>query len=236
MKKISSILTTITFIFCSCLSFATPPSCPSLFPSTTQPTQVESITYLCKTTFVIAYSTQRKEPLYVIERINASQLNGIENRSKYSFKQDPSIPPNQQADNYDYLHSGYDRGHMSPFENNRMNQTTANESFYYTNIAPQYPNLNRGIWKALENHIRDIAIQEKMIYVITGAVFDDSKYVKTGKIQVPSSFYKIVIKKNEIIAWQIPNIKDGYKNSLDEYQVDYKEIERITHIDFHIDR
>jgi endonuclease G, mitochondrial len=39
------------------------------------------------------------------------------------------------------------------------------ESFYYSNVAPQLPSLNRGIWKKLEEYTRQLAKEYDSVLV-----------------------------------------------------------------------
>ena len=64
-----------------------------------------------------------------------------------------------------------------------------------SNMSPQLPGFNRGIWKRLEELVRAIALKEKEIYVVTGAIFPpaaEAKYLQSGKITVPNAYYKVV--------------------------------------------
>jgi endonuclease G, mitochondrial len=58
------------------------------------------------------------------------------------------IPEFTNLDN-DYKHSDYDRGHQLDANDCGCDSTAMAESFYYSNIAPQMPVLNRGVWKRL---------------------------------------------------------------------------------------
>jgi endonuclease G len=55
----------------------------------------------------------------------------------------------------DYEKSGYDRGHLAPAADMGFSKITMAESFYYSNMSPQVPGFNRGIWKQLEEQTRN---------------------------------------------------------------------------------
>jgi len=57
-------------------------------------------------------------------------------------------------------------------------QTMA-DSFFMSNMSPQKPAFNRGIWKRLEEQVRQIAIREKAIYVVTGPILPTKKTVRS---------------------------------------------------------
>ena len=80
----------------------------------------------------------------------------------------------------------------------------ANSTFYYTNAVPQHKDLNRDIWRSLEDYIlhTETKQNELRICVFTGPVLSSSNpYFVTpinGKqIQIPSLFWKVVIFQKE---------------------------------------
>ena len=72
------------------------------------------------------------------------------------FKPDPKIEEGSSSLN-DYRNSGYDRGHLCPAADMRMSPGSMLETFYLSNISPQNPSFNRGIWSSLESVVRDWA-------------------------------------------------------------------------------
>ena len=58
------------------------------------------------------------------------------------FQAAPNIQ--YQASDDDYKGSGFDRGHMAAAANHERNQQEMDETFYYSNIAPQNGSNNRG--------------------------------------------------------------------------------------------
>jgi DNA/RNA endonuclease G (NUC1) len=63
-------------------------------------------------------------------------------RSK-KFKPDPLLPHFTNL-NKDYKHSGHDQGHQMDAYECGCDSIAMAQSFYYSNIAPQLPILNRG--------------------------------------------------------------------------------------------
>ena len=61
-----------------------------------------------------------------------------------AFKKDPHIV-GSSASAVDYRKSGYDRGHLAPAGDMKWDVQAMKESFYYSNISPQLPQLNRGV-------------------------------------------------------------------------------------------
>ena len=109
-------------------------------------------------------------------------------------------------------------------------------TFYYSNVSPQAPSFNRGIWKKLEEQTRNWVDKYDSIYVFAGSVFfDDSlKFIGRDSIPVPDSFFKIVMNKRKggyfILAFEIPNRPT--KLPLQTFTTTIDEIERKTKINF----
>ena len=85
------------------------------------------------------------------------------------FKPDPLIPEFTNLDK-DYKYSGYDRGHQMDAYDCGCDSTAMVESFYYSNVAPQLPALNRGIWKRLEEYTRSWQKKYDSVLVWCGSV------------------------------------------------------------------
>jgi endonuclease G len=123
------------------------------------------------------------------------------------FKADPLLPKETSLD-ADYKRSGYDRGHNMDAYDNGCDVQGMNESFYYSNMCPQTPRLNRGQWKALEEYTRHKAMQYDSVLVWCGSVSISDEYI--GRVSVPDYCWKIIfIKKTGIIeAYSFLNDKE----------------------------
>ena len=70
-----------------------------------------------------------------------------------------------------------------------------------------------------------------------GAIWEDeTTYLPLHGILIPDSFWKVIIRNDEVIAWLIPNSTDATKGRLDEYLVSVHEIEEIADIVIPIDQ
>lgn len=67
-------------------------------------------------------------------------------------------------DNRDYVHSGYDQGHLCNASDENGNAIDEFNSFDQCNIMPQLPKLNRLTWLALENYIRTLGVVKIKVY------------------------------------------------------------------------
>ena len=187
--------------------------------------------YLCRTAYAVNYNYKTKVSHYVVEHVTITHLMKTAAR-KDDFREDPDVPVQFRATLDDYAKSGYDRGHMAPAANMTFDVVAMSESFYLTNMMPQVPGNNRGIWKYLEEYTRFWAQNKGEVYVITGTIFDD-KPVMMKTVSVPSFIYKIVIdpKSGKQIAYLFPNEKIDPK-LIDNYAVSVADIESYTGINF----
>ncbi len=67
----------------------------------------------------------------------------------------------------------YDRGHQSPAGIYQMTATTNQNSFYMSNMSPQTPGLNQGVWRLVEAYVKDWSMKYGELYVVTGPVGQD---------------------------------------------------------------
>lgn len=108
------------------------------------------------------------------------------------FVSDPLDPNGTDLATF-YLGSGYDRGHNMPAGDNQCSVVGMNECFYYSNMTPQHPILNRGTWKDLEDLTRVLAIKNDSIKIYCGS---SGEIKRIGKIVVPMFCWKVIyIKK-----------------------------------------
>ena len=148
------------------------------------------------------------------------------------FKEDPQIGKSNNLD-VSYVKSGYDRGHNFPAYDGSCDQTGMYESFYYTNMTPQAPGLNRGGWKSLEENIRKESELNDSIYVATGSIQGISTKTVGGngcpKVAIPASCWKAywVKRTGKKVAYLFPNSKVDVKE-VEKYRIDVKELEKTV--------
>ena len=183
--------------------------------------------------FSVGYSHAFRQPVWVAYTLSAKNLQSRQVRRKNVFKADPAIKHNPVHPG-DYAGSGYDKGHLAPAADMTYSMVTMDNSFLMSNISPQLPGCNRGVWKRLENQIRQWAIQEKQLYVITGPIFSSSPAtMKETAIPVPIAFYKVIYDltpPHKMIGFIVPNA--GSKARVASFAVSVDEVERITGYNF----
>ena len=128
--------------------------------------------YLIKKVYAIHYRYDKKTAEYVVEHPTKEDILCGSKRQD-DFRPDPEIPEKHQSKLSDYAGNPYDRGHLVPAGNSTKNADTMSESFFLSNMVPQVPNHNRGIWKQLEKCVRNWVVNEgKDLYVISGTAYN----------------------------------------------------------------
>lgn len=183
--------------------------------------------------FAVGFSNEKKQALWVIYKLTAEELGDFGIKRTNRFRPDPEIAASALP--ADYTKSGYDRGHLAPAADMAFSLQTMQDSFLMSNMSPQKPQFNRGIWKRLEEQIRDFAVAEKEIYVVTGPIFlpEDTITVGASQVAVPSYYYKVVYDltpPRKMIGFILPN--EGGKKSLRDFAVTVDAVEKATGLDF----
>jgi endonuclease G len=187
--------------------------------------------YLCRIGYAVNYNYNTKVAYYVVEHVTVNNL--VKNAPrKDEFREDPEVPAQHRQTLADYTGMGFDRGHVAPAADMVFDAKAMSESFFLTNMMPQVPGNNRGIWKYLEENVRYWAQVKGEVYVITGALFEGQPKMM-NKVAIPSHVYKIVIdpKTGKQIAYLFTNEKLDPK-LIDNYAVSVATIEQKTGINF----
>jgi endonuclease G len=192
-------------------------------------------TTICRSAYLVQHDNIAKIPRWVAYSINKEQAIGCASRVN-SFSPDQSLKKGQRSETADYANSGFDMGHMASHADMSWDQTVSRESFILTNIAPQAPGLNRGVWKTLETITRYWALNsETGITVYTGPIFnvDTDKKIGINSVVVPSHFYKIIIHndKKKTVSFKFPNTNQ-VSNNLANYLISIAQLEKETKIKF----
>lgn len=188
------------------------------------------------TYYKLSYSEKHEQAEWVAYRLKPKYL--IKNTErKDNFKSDPLVKTGS-AELSDYRNSGYDRGHLLPSADMVFSEQANSETFYLSNMSPQEASFNRGVWKQLEEQVRDYVMERGELFIITGPILTDSlKEIGENGVDVPDFYYKIVadIDSSNIksVAYLLKNEKSN--GELEEFIVSIDSIETMTHIDFFVD-
>ncbi|MCW7539225.1 DNA/RNA non-specific endonuclease [Aquabacterium sp. A7-Y] len=147
------------------------------------------------THFSVRMSISRRLPMVTGANIDGSTRRKI-SRQGLAWYFDPRIPRESQVGKEFYGPTRFDRGHMVRREDPVWGEpevaARANEdTFHYTNAAPQLPGLNQREWLELEDYVLDNAdALDLKVSVFTGPVFGVNDPVIEG-VQVPLRFWKV---------------------------------------------
>lgn len=202
-------------------------------------------TLLVKEFYVDCFDQQRKVPEWVTYRLTREDLAGTAVERTDDFRPDPDLAPGERSELVDYRSSGYDRGHMAPAADFKRSQVAMSSTFLLSNMAPQRPNLNRGIWARLEDQVRQLAQAHGRIWVFTGALYLDrddgpappADTIGPDHVAVPSHFYKVILCEHangthEMFAFILPNQLAPVTGEPGAYLVPVDRVEALAALDF----
>ncbi len=184
--------------------------------------------------YTLQYNEKHEQADWVAYLLTKEKLEGKIKR-KDNFRADKSITSGS-ASLKDYKRSGFDRGHLAPAADMKWSEQAMSESFFMSNMSPQKPRFNRGVWKDLEAQVRAWAKKENEVFIVTGPILTDEVKHTIGdnNVTVPNQYYKIILDMQEpeikAIGFVLPN-KKGDK-PLNDYAMSVDEVEKITGIDF----
>ena len=179
---------------------------------------------------IMSYNEKHEQANWVFYKLNQRNING-DSKRKDNFRTDPLVSSGS-AELIDYKGSGYDRGHLAPAGDMKMTNNSMSESFYLSNISPQYPSFNRGGWKRLETLIRKWATSKSLNIYTAGILGNDLNSIGPNQVSIPRKFYKIIFdtSNENVIGFIMPNQK--ILKELRSFVVSIDEIEDSTGIDF----
>lgn len=119
---------------------------------------------VCHDTYATVFNSETKTPVFVSHVLNRTDfLKGKYVERESQFIDDPILNGGKEfPTSDDYKGTGYDRGHLMPAGDATHDEFAMKETFYMTNIAPQAPAHNRGIWARLEKDIRELLKRGKV--------------------------------------------------------------------------
>lgn len=190
--------------------------------------------------YLVGYSYYFRQAKWALEIIDPDRedLERMDN-----FRPDYRLPEMFRADLVDYTGSGYDRGHLVASADKRDTELKNSETFLLSNMSPQTPNFNRGIWKELEIEVRRLNDKKSILetYVICGPVFDFDKKVKNigtadgngVSIPIPHGYFKSILAENnrgKLHMWSfiIPN--KSTSKPIKDFQVSTATVEKYAGI------
>jgi len=216
--------------------------------ATTDPANTDNY-LLLKPQYVLSYSKSRNLANWASWQLNRSWMGDAERQN--NFRPDPALPKGwYRVTTKDYTGSGFDRGHLVNSEDRGQSVETNSSTFLMTNIIPQAPDNNQGVWVQLEEFSRDLAKEGKELYIIAGGhgtggegKNGEASLLK-GKIAVPATMWKVILVLDDpskglagvtastrAIAVVMPNkqVRDG---KWQDFCTTVEDVQKLTGYDF----
>ena len=174
---------------------------------------------------------------------------------KDSFKADNEVANSSQL--ADYAGSGYSRGHLCPSADRLCSQEQNSQTFFLTNMQPQWQPHNGGLWARLEGKVREWAEQKvndtfiiDTLYIVKAATIGDVtfggvtedgiyNFKCNNRLLVPKYFYMALLAYRKATdeyealgLWTFHQNDSDSNTDYGKYAITIDELERRTGIDF----
>src|ERR1700704_376274 len=195
-----------------------------------------------KPQYSMSYNRDRGESNWVSWHLETSWLGSAPRQN--DFRADTTLPAGwYQVQATDYSGSGFDRGHMCPSADRTITVNDNSATFLMTNMIPQLPANNQGVWANLESYCRTLVSQGDELYIVSGGQ-GLQYFIANGHVAVPANTWKVIIVlpngSNDVsrvttttrtIAVVIPN-SGSLGTDWRAYRVSVDQVEAITGFDF----
>jgi endonuclease G, mitochondrial len=155
--------------------------------------------------YIVGYSYLFRQPRWALELIDpqTQRMDDAELQRLDNFREDLRVPEKFRATLDDYRGSGFDRGHLISSADRLQRRVVNSETFLMSNMSPQTPAMNRGVWRKLEEAVRTLARKERYVevYAICGPLFnigDPIDVIGDNRVVVPDAFFKSVLAETTI--------------------------------------
>ncbi len=196
----------------------------------------ENVTNICRKGYFVIYDNSAKIPAFASYVLTPEKAVGCFSRSD-NFAKDLSLPKTYASSLKDYAKSGYDTGHMVNSSDMRWDIQTEEDSFILSNMSPQFPGFNRGIWKKLEDQTRAWVIDRKRpVLIYVGPIYNRVQDSAIGKnlVTVPHAFYKILIDTTTKEMQVFYFVHESSSEPLDKFITSLAQVQKETGITFSV--
>jgi endonuclease G len=153
--------------------------------------QVRDSVYVKTSIFDVVYSEKLQQPKWIEYSVICSE--GTISRKGLDFYPVKGVITSTSED---YENNIYDKGHLAPAADFNCNKEYLKQTFSYLNCVLQHEKLNRGVWRLLEVHERELAKKYTVVVEIRANYSSKSLVLTTGAT-VPDSFTKTIMYNNK---------------------------------------
>ena len=195
------------------------------------------------------YSNINYHNKYNVSRYDAENDGSLSAACQYP--NDPDQPSQYRLATDPYISSNYDHGHICPSADRLRAKECNYQTFFITNMQPQYHYFNAGLWEKMEGDVRTWANQSDTLYVCKGGTIDkrediieyicqrshQSTMVNSKHIPVPKYFYMALLSRRgsqwqAMAYWVEQTNTDSSNDNRRNYAISIDELEDRTGIDF----
>lgn len=218
--------------------------------ASTNPDNTDNL-LLIKDQYVVSYNNSLGRPNWVSWHLQKSDLGQVDRQD--DFRPDVTLPTGYyQVRPTDYTSAdGFDRGHMCPSGDRTSTKVNNSATFLMTNMIPQAPTLNRGVWQELESYCRQLVEEGNELYITAGGygigATGSQGYktvLATGKVKPPTQCWKIIVvlpegdndlsrinAQSKVIVVDMLNAQT-VRTGWEDYIVSISDIEKVTNYTF----
>ena len=194
--------------------------------------------------YVLNYDQSKGVATWVAWKLSSDDF-GSSGRYKGRFITENSLPKGASIITHDhYTNSGFDRGHIVRSHERSSSETDNRATFILSNILPQTPDLNRGLWLNFERFCEHLVLKENMaLYLVAGGFsYSGNTLRNEGLVAIPDSFFKVVLAfpstqsptthNTRVFAVKMPNTSGIRKAQWTDYACTIQSIEHTTQLSF----
>ncbi|MCC5637526.1 DNA/RNA non-specific endonuclease [Nostoc sp. CHAB 5844] len=206
---------------------------------------------LVKSQYATSHNCAKGIPNWVSWQLNSSWLGSAPRQD--DFRADTTLPSGcYRVTTTSYTGSGFDRGHMTPSADRTNTIANNSATFLMTNIIPQSPDNNQGVWASLEDYSRSLVAQGKELYIISGGRGTGGtgsngfrSTIDSGRITVPAYTWKVIVvldrpglgvsgvtTNTRVITVEIPNTQGVRNANWRNYRISVDTLESRTGYNF----
>jgi endonuclease G len=201
---------------------------------------------IARAQYALDYNATAHEPNWAAWNLTAGDI-GASGRG--DFATDTSLPAGfRRITPGDYTNSGFDRGHLCPSADRTITEADNAATFLMSNIVPQTPDQNQGVWASFETYCRALANTGHELLIVCGPGGFAGATIPSG-VAIPGFAWKIVVAvpvgpgaaatritaSTRVIAIKVPNIAGIRANPWQNYVTSPAQIEADTAYTFFTD-